>query len=403
MKILLIPGNNSLSHVAKCAALEMELSARGHTVLTAVTCKHTDFVNRIGLAHTVLPDIQESDDGALPSLAWFKSTELLSFCIQAEMELIKAFKPQRVVGIFRFTLKISAAVLGIPYYAISCGCMMPDATEILGYGPGEKGMESQALFLDNFFRFAGKRLASFMERWNMPPVGDLREMLIGDHTFLWDFPQFMPLPDSDNRYHVGPMLWHGWPDRGAPPEPFPDGGRPLAVISLGSRRNGHKVTDKTARCLMDCGFNVIFACAGTPCVPDRLLNASQMRCWQFAPLGQLLKRSTLLICHGGQMTIFEALLHRVPVLVIPSHPEQAHNGVCVERIKCGLRLAPPIAFKGDPQAYADAFNQQPDSDVKEKIIKAVSHGAVTEGLEQARQHVRRYNAAQTIADLLEEG
>ncbi len=403
MKILLIPGNNSLSHVAKCAALEAELSRRGHTVLLAVTCKHAEFVRRLGLAHTVLPDIQESDDGALPSLAWFRSNELLSICLQSEMALIKAFKPHRVVGVFRFTLKISTAVLGVPYYAVACGCMMPDAAEILGYGPGEEGKERQALYLNNFFRFTGKRMAAMMRRWKIPPVRDLRELLIGDRTCLWDFPQFMPLPKTDNRQHVGPMFWNGWPGQGRKPDPFPDNGRPLAVISLGTRQNGDRVAEKTARCLIDCGFNVIFACAGTPCIPDRLSGASHMRCWQFAPLGQLLKRAALLICHGGQMTLFEALMHRVPVLVIPSHPEQAHNGVCIERIRCGLRLSPPIAFKGDQQAYLDAFRRQSDLVVKEKIMQAVSEGAATQGLERARMLVTRYNATETIADLLEEG
>lgn len=401
MKILLIPGNNSLSHVAKCAALEAELSKRGHTVLVAVTCKHVEFATQIGLAHTVLPDIQETDDGALPSLAWFRSSELIAFCIQSEMELIKAFRPDRVVGIFRFTLKISTAALGVPYHAISCGCMMPDAAEILGYGPGEDGIADQALYLDNFFRFAGKRMAAIMEQLKVPQLWDLRDLLVGDETYLWDFPQFMPLPESSHRHHVGPLLWHQWPDRSEPPKPFPENGRPLAVISLGTRQTGRLVADKTARCLMACGYNVMFACGGTPCLSDHLLDSPEMQCWRFAPLNQLLPHAHLLVCHGGQMTIFEALLHRVPVLVIPSHPEQAHNGVCVERIKCGLRLAPPIAFKGDPKAYADAFNLQSDTAVQETIQQA-AHRSTTEGLADAQQIVGQYSAAETIADLLEE-
>ena len=39
MKFLLIPGNNALPHVAECLALEIELNARGHQVLIAVTKK----------------------------------------------------------------------------------------------------------------------------------------------------------------------------------------------------------------------------------------------------------------------------------------------------------------------------------------------------------------------------
>lgn len=39
MRFLLIPGNNSLSPIAKCLALEHALGARGHTALIAVSRK----------------------------------------------------------------------------------------------------------------------------------------------------------------------------------------------------------------------------------------------------------------------------------------------------------------------------------------------------------------------------
>jgi hypothetical protein len=88
-------------------------------------------------------------------------------------------------------------------------------------------------------------------------------------------------------------------------------------------------------------------------------------------------------------------------LVIPSQPEQAHNGVCVERIGCGLRLAPPIAFKGDTQTYANAFIEQPDSWIIEKIKAIASRGDLTAGLAQAQKDLQRYDAPNMIADMLE--
>ncbi len=401
MKILMIPGNNSLSHVAKCAALESELTKRGHSVLIAVSSKHTGFIKQLGLACTVLPDIQESDDGALPSLTWFRSPGLLSACIQAEIELIKAFGPHRVVGVFRFTLKISTAVLGVPYDAVACGCMMPDVTEILGYGRGEEGAADQALYLNNFFRYTGKKMGAAMERFSLPSIGDIRDLLVGDRTFLWDYPQFMPLPKMDGRYHVGPITWSRWPDVCDPPEPLPDNDRPLALISLGTRQACRPVILKAARCLLELGYNVMVACGGHESLMDILPSAAGLRCWRFAPLAKLLRQAKLLVCHGGQMTIFEAFLQQVPVLVIPSHPEQAHNGLCVERIKCGGRLSPSIAFKGDTQTCADAFMQQPDAKIMEKIRRIVSDDSMTDGLLHAQRQLQRYNAPVMFADLLE--
>jgi len=401
MKILLIPSNNSLSHLAKCAVLEAELASRGHAVLTAVSSRNAGFVQQLGLAYAVLPDIQEADGGALPSLAWFQSPQRLAACIQAEIDLIKAFNPDRVVGIFRFTLKISTAVLDIPYDALACGCMMPDVTEILGYGRGEAGKAAQALYLDNFFRFAGKRMGHTMEQWGLRPLWDLRDLLVGDRTYLWDFPRFMPLPERIGRYHVGPLIWEQWPDICDPPESFPEESRPLALVSVGTRQAHRSVVVKTAVCLMACGYNVIVACGGHISLTGILPDAPALRCWRFAPLGQLLCQAKLLVCHGGQMTIFEALLHGVPVLVIPSHPEQAHNGFCLERIDCGGRLVPSVAFKGDTRAYADAYLQQSDDYVIKKMMQLVSDGDVPQGLRRAQEELQNYNAPVMIADLLE--
>jgi UDP:flavonoid glycosyltransferase YjiC (YdhE family) len=401
MKFLLIPGNNSLSHVAKCVALESELTRRGHTVRIAVSSKHTGFIQQLGLAYSVLPDIQESDGGALPSLNWFRSCEFLADCIQAEIQLIKAFRPDRVIGVFRFTLKVSTSALGVPYDTVACGCMMPDVPEILGYGNGDDGASDQALYLNNFFRFAGRRMAMAMDRFGLATLTDVRDLLMGDRTFLWDYPEFMPLPEMDGRHHVGPISWHRWPQICEPPDPFSDYNHPLALLSLGTRPASRAVVSKAASCLLKCGYNVIVACGGHKAIMGILPEERRLRCWGFAPLGALLGRAQLLVCHGGQMTIFEALRQKVPVLVIPSHPEQAHNGLCLERIKCGARLVPPIAFKGDTQAFADAFLQQPNATIVEKIEQIAADDRLTKGLSQARSQLQRYNAPVRMADLLE--
>jgi len=401
MKLLLVPGNNSLSHVAKCAALEDALSRRGHLVLIAVTRRYSDFLRRLSLAHTIVPDIQESDGGGLPSLAWFRSLDLIEHCIRAEIDLLRAFRPDRVIGIFRFTLKVSADVLGIPYDAVACGCMMPDVDEVLGFGPDEKKTSDQALYLDNFFRFAARRMGVVMDRYGIEPIQDIRSLLVGERTFLWDYPQFMPLPELEGRFHVGPLNWVRWPDACCPSVPYLKKHYPLALVSLGTRPASRTVVEKAVRCLLACNYHVIVACGGHGNLMGISPEDPRVRCWRFAPLWQVLRHTDLLVCHGGQMTIFEALLRSVPVLVIPSQPEQAHNGLCVERIGCGLRLAPSIAFKGDTKTYVDAFIGQPDAAVVTKIAQIDSNSGLTMGLAQAQEHLRGYDAPNMIADMME--
>ncbi len=97
-KILLIPGNNSLSHVAKCLAIREELLVRGHEARVAVSRRHSCFLDKFSLDHAVLPDIQENDESGFPSVEWFRQPKHIIDCINAEVALLKEFQPDRVLG-----------------------------------------------------------------------------------------------------------------------------------------------------------------------------------------------------------------------------------------------------------------------------------------------------------------
>lgn len=114
LRFLFIPGNNSLSHVAKCLAIEKALAARGHETLVAVSRKSSQFLRRLGVEHAVLPDIQERDDAGLPTVEWFRDPRQIGDCVEAEIDLLQRFKPDRAVGVFRFTLKASAQATRVP-------------------------------------------------------------------------------------------------------------------------------------------------------------------------------------------------------------------------------------------------------------------------------------------------
>lgn len=402
MKFLLISGSNSLSHVAKCVVLERALRRRGHVVMVGVSREYRTFLTQLSVPHATLPDIQEADGGALPSFAWFRSPEVVQRSVSAEIDLVRAYRPHRVLGIFRFTAKISAACCSVPYDALACGCMMPDAGEVLGFGPGDHGADEQALYLDNFFRFAGRKIGMVMDRQGLAAAGDIRELLEGDRTFLWDFPRFMPLAKKANRVHIGPLSWHSWHVPSPPAEPFAEEGLPGALVTFGTRQASHAVVDKTVRCLIACGYNVTVACGGNRALMEAMPQHRRIRCLLFTPLRQLLPRTDLVVCHGGQMTIFESLGCGVPVLVVPSQPEQAHNGVCLERIRCGGRLSDPVPFKGETDVYAGAFLDLTDDEVISRIQTARSEAGMAAGLDAARRCLAGYGDSDAIARMIED-
>ncbi len=402
-RYFLIPGNNSLSHVVKCLAIGESLTARGHEVRIAVGRKHSFLLQQLSIEHAVLPDIQEADGSAFPSVEWFRRPAYIADCIKSEVDLLKSWRPDRVLGIFRFTLKASAQIAGVPYDSLACGCMLPDSREVLGFAEGEQCRQIQQIILDGFFRYAGSKVGTALTAFGLPKNnGDIRHMLKGERTFLWDFPGFSPLPERADLLHVGPLSWNRWPFDAVDPETFVNSDRPLAVIGFGTCTVCLPVAKRLIRILVDMGYRILLAAGGRKEFLSLMPDDPRVTACTYAPLPEILPHASLLVTHGGQMTVFEALQNEVPVVVMPFQPEQAHSGVCLERIGCGTRLISPRLFQGNPGIYTEALECMTDEEIRSKINGLTDNPMTERHLSEASAIVGAYNGAETIADVLEE-
>lgn len=403
MRFLLVPGNNSLSHLAKCLALESSLTSRGHRVVVAVSRKRAGFLEGRRVDYRILPDIQESDEAGFPTVAWFNRPKRIAECISSEVDLMKEIGADRVLGVFRFTLKASARLAGIPFDSLTCGCMLSRFPEVLGFAPGEAGSDLQRYYLDSFYRYAGAKTSLALRSFGLPAIGDIRSMLEGDRTFLWDFPEFAPLPDRSSAIHVGPVTWNGWPNAGHAPDRVPAGRRPLAVVTFGTCVMSVEIASRIMRILLDLGFEVLLAAGGQDELMNVMADESFVTTCRFAPLHSLFPHASLTVCHGGQLTIFEALSHRVPVVIMPFQPEQAHNAVCLKRLGCGDRLVPAQPFRGNPEVYLEAFRRRDDREIKSAIRALVDDPRTGEKLTAIREVLGKYDGTARLTSLLETG
>ncbi|HEY5674659.1 MAG TPA: glycosyltransferase [Malonomonas sp.] len=397
MKFLLVPENNSLSHIAKAIAIRNGLLARGHEVLLAVGQRWTAFLDQIETPYAVLPDIQERDGAGFPSVDWFRDAATLRAVIDEERRLLESYRPDRVLGIFRFTLKAAAQLASVRYDSLISGCLLPDACNAYGYAQGESGARQQAELMSGFFRYAGARLSRVMAGYGLARIEDAREMLLGERTFLWDFPEFCPVELPAGCVHVGAITWTGWPDDRVDWENFQTyQERPLAVLSFGTCVGDGSVADYITRILGELGFHVLLAAGGQQHMSMQPSLVPWLTVSRFAPLHRLWTKASLLVSHGGQMTTFEALKHRVPVAVMPFQPEQAHNGVCLEALGCGRRLAPGQPFLGNPKVYEEALHVGGAARLH-RIFSELLTDRTAQCITQASLQMGRYRG---LADLL---
>ncbi len=400
MRLLIIPGNNSLSHGLKSIAIQRGLVSNGHESVIAVSRDKAGFYERQNASYTLIGDIQEIDGSSFPTMNWFRDKEKIIECIESEIALIREYKPDRVLGIFRFTLKASASLCGIPFDSLICGCMLPDIHGALGFHNEVKDPSGFRDFINMFFRSAGIKMSRAISDSGLEPIDDVREMLIGERTFLWDIPEFMPLPENNGSIHVGPLFWNEWPHGDVDINSFTEESKPLAILAFGTCNGNITQLMRLINILYDLGYKVIVAAGGQEKLLSSLRDDPRVKSFLFAPVDKILPYASLVVCHGGQMTIFEALAREVPVAVVPFHPEQAHNGVCLERVGCGCMLTPACRFIGNSAVYTDTLERTGDEQLKASILELVENPDTKKNLKRFKNIIARYNGLETLTSFL---
>jgi MGT family glycosyltransferase len=181
--------------------------------------------------------------------------------------------------------------------------------------------------------------------WNMPPLRRIRDSFsklahLGQTCPEFDFPR---RELADTFHYVGALA----ADRPQQQVAFPWerlDGRPLIYVTLGTVRAGHNMTvlRKIAEACAGLDVQVVISTGkweedekrgreldnlpGDPIVAD------------FVPQLDLLDKSALLITHGGQNTVLEALTRSVPMIALPRGADQPAMAARIEHSGVGVSV-----------------------------------------------------------------
>lgn len=401
MKYLLLPGNTTLSHTFTCLSIQEALGSYGHDALIAASDKNIAILENVDKQYAVLPDMQEKDRSPFPTFAWFRDIQWIVHCIKAEMDLMKKYRPDRVIGIFRFTTKISTHLMGVPYYSLTCGCTLADHNEVLGFKAGDIGLEEQKQYFEIFYNFATNKFNRALKILGCTEITDIRCLLKGDTTFLWDFPEFMPLLSQPNVVHIGPILGKQNFQPEMDIKPFISPKQPLVIMTFGTGNVSSSSITRLTTILLDIGYHIVIAAGGNSGFINLATDDARIMVLDFPPLTKILPYASFIICHGGQKTVFEAISHQTPIFVLPFQPEQAHNGVCLERLGCGFRLVDSQPFRGDPDIYMKGLDTMSDKEILGTIEKFEQSKELKLNLQYVSQIMKKYRGVQSLLEQLE--
>lgn len=384
----------TLAHVARPLSLARSLDPRGHDVLLACDPRFENLSP--DLPFPVRPISTIPTDRFLKSLdsgSPVYDVDTLRSYVSEDLEVIREFEPDVVIGDFRLSLSVSARLAGVPYLAITDACWSPFGRQ--RYRLAEHPMvrllgvtAAQGVF--NIIRpfalaYHCVPLNRLRKEFGLPTLGyDIRQVYTdADEVLYADIPELAPLLGlPENHHYLGPVLWS---PAVAPPPWWGSLSRERPVIYVTFGTSGHSETllPRTLNALADLPVTVVAATAGriragAP-LPANAFVAD------FLDGEKAAARSSLVVCNGGTLTVQQALCARVPVLGIASNMNQHLNMRSVQRTGAGELLRAGTATQDT---------------IRATVMKMLTQPAYAQAAAAVAEIYSRYDSAALFADLV---
>ncbi|MCB1877302.1 MAG: glycosyltransferase [Chromatiales bacterium] len=344
-KVLFVSEAVTLAHVVRPAVLASALDSSRYQVEFASDDRYGFCLEGRGFTtHRIHSKSPQAFLDVLSKGAPLYSYEELKDYVMEDRELLKSVRPDLVVGDFRLSLAVSAAVEGIPYaslvnahwspYSTQSRFPIPDLPPVRLFGSRVVGFFFH-LVQESVFRQHAKALNRLRKEYGLEVLPDLRAAYThGDRVLYLDVPELVPTGNLPaNHRYIGPVQW-------APKMDLPNWwdeqptDRPLVYVTLGSSGK----VDLLPAVLQTLGALPIYGLVATAGRKHIEEVPENMRVVDFLPGDLAARRADLVICNGGSATVYQALGEGTPVLGIASNMDQHLTMGCVEKAGAGVLL-----------------------------------------------------------------
>ena len=219
----------------------------------------------------------------------------------------------------------------------------------------------------------------------LKPLSTIYEMLNRPDLVLYYTSAELDYPREQwpaNFRFVGPGLWS---PEAEPPAWLDDAKLPIALVTCSTERQSDRpILEAALESLPGEGFFVVATSAAYEPEELEAKDLPNVRLERFIPHDPVVKRASVVICHGGMGITQRALFHGVPVVVIPFGRDQLEVARRVEFAGAGVRLMP---------------KKLTGSTLKKAVQDALS---LKEGAVRIASSLRASGSDQTVAALIEE-
>lgn len=294
---------------------------------------------------------------------------------QSQVECIQECKPAAVLGDTSPTLKMAAEATQVPYVSLMNGYMtkyyrfvrkiarahpavqfedkLPPRLFDLMVKIGEKGA----------FRQVHKPFKKIRKKYGLSPQKMYLDELEGDHNLICDLPSLFPQKNLSSNYRfIGPLFYSGQESEQEVLR-FLGKGKPNILLSMGSSGDFKKFSFLMGEAYKN--INIIVA--GNA---NGALQGNNILSRAFLNNCAILEKVYLMLCHGGNGTIYQSLAFGVPVICSTSIFEQEWNVQRIVDLNLGASLdniSKPEQIKNLISYWMGRKNNNELKSIKEQI------------------------------------
>jgi UDP:flavonoid glycosyltransferase YjiC (YdhE family) len=412
LRVLMLPSAIGLSHLTRLLTIAIRLRTDGVQVAFGYPKPHA-LLDGADFPRIPVADADTTDFSGNVFASY--SEDLVEQAVKDELNAIKDFRPDVVVGDFRLTAAISARLAGVPYVPV-VNAYMTDAFDPVDLLMPEGDGRALASFIGGRLYQRQKRAAAapFRKAARAHRIRDLTSLydfLTGQRTLIADLAQFCPLKNPPaSFFYIGPLIWEGLAASrpghagstagqeatqtgtgGIPEASEPDflrhrpPDRRLLYVTVGNTGDEallHFAVDTFAG---HPSYDVLMT-TGAFIDPGSIRSAPNITVRRFVPGSVVMRQAEAVIHTGGNGTTYQAMAAGVPALVVPFNNDQRINAWLVLRNGVGKPLSP--AGLTGKQVYATLRDLREDSAMHSRLAQMKVWIAETDAAGAAAEHIQ---------------
>ena len=314
-------------------------------IVFAYSPTYEKFINKYGFETF---EVENFDSGEVRTSASRFDFSWLSLpnverVVDSQIKAIEENSPGLVLGDAAFTLKMAAEKTGVPHVSLLNGYMTMYYSVTRKVSPSHFAYPYSKKMPARVFDGLTRRIEHLMFKRIHAPFRSARrklklrkrsyflQELEGDFNLICDLPSFFPQKKLPANYQfVGPLFYHGDEEEKEILD-FLGSHHPNILVSTGSTGKSENLSILRDPVFKD--FRIVITGNGYDTIHGENILSSP-----FVNNLNIMNKIDILICHGGNGTIYQALSHGVPPLCFPANFEQEWNVQRVTEMELGARL-----------------------------------------------------------------